>query len=218
MIINKSKSGIIDYQKRNKNKIQYDDIDGIKQVNSYKYLGVKISNKIKPIFAIGEIFRKINFITFGMKRIINCTSLKFKLNMIKTYIDPQIALLAPLKRLFSKSDENLLNKKYRMVVKKILYSCKNLENNFVELIVPKAINIITEHDNRIIKKKELRFENIIYEKQSKIKINPNLIPNNLDILIRKLGTQARNGTWISSKYLDINLNGLSFIEKFSKEK
>ena len=128
MIINKSKSGIIDYQKRTKSKINYNDLCGIKVVKNYKYLGVKISTKCKPIFAINEIFKKLYWMVFGMKRILYNTSLRFKLNMIKTYIDPQIALLAPLKRLFSKTDLELLNRKYRKFVKKILYTCNNLEN------------------------------------------------------------------------------------------
>ena len=130
MIINKNKSGIIDYQKRTSTKINYGDIDGINTVKHYKYLGVKISTKCKPIFAINEIFKKIHWMLYGMTKIMYNTSLKFKLNMIKTYIDPQIALLAPLKTLFYKTDIDLLNRKYRKIVKRILYSCNNIENNF----------------------------------------------------------------------------------------
>ena len=57
-----------------------------------------------------------------MKPIIYGTSLKFKLNMIKTFIDPQIALLAPISRLFNKTNTKLLNNLYKKQAKKLIYS------------------------------------------------------------------------------------------------
>ena len=74
-----------------------------------------------------------------------------------------------------------------------------------------------KHDKRIIAKKNFRFNNDPYIKEQHTKINNKLIPFNLDVLIRKLGIKSRDGNWINSNLLNINLNQLNFKSIYSKQ-
>lgn len=99
MIINKAKnkSGIVLIQKsRKNNRLKIKEINGILVEKNYKYLGTIISETGKIKEAIQEVQKKTNYIAWKLAPVIKSTSLRFKANMINTFIRPQFNMLAPL--------------------------------------------------------------------------------------------------------------------------
>ena len=123
MIINKSKnkSGILIIQKCNKkNRIKDKSILDIHVDDNYKYLGCIISNWGNIKQATQEIKKKSNYIAWRLAPVIRATSIRFKLNMINTFIRPQFSMLAPLSKELNQTDKNEIEKSYRKIVKKVL--------------------------------------------------------------------------------------------------
>ena len=183
MLINKAKnkSGIIILQKcHEKNWSKVKDISGILVVDSYKYLGSMISKKGNIIEAVKETKKKSDYIAWRLAPVIWYTSLRFKINMINTFIRPQFSMLAAMSKYINKTEEKLIVTSYRKVIKKVVGLNMRIENVIVDKIAGNILDFNKNTYNRILNKLNERFNlneqdfyQINYEK-----INHKLIPNN----------------------------------------
>ena len=155
MIINKArnKSGIVIIQKgRKKNRLNMKDIRDILVEKNYKYLGTIISETGKIKEAIQEVQKKANYIAWKLAPVIKPTSLRFKANMINTFIRPQFNMLAPLARTTWKTDESKITVSYRKIIKKVVGLNKSIQDKVIFKFAGDIISFNKEAYNRLLDK------------------------------------------------------------------
>lgn len=93
--INKDKSGILLLQKTKGRLMRpLTEINGVRFVNCYKYLGLWINERLTPFTHISKCESKLNYVTFRLKWILKTCSLRMRKNLWSVFIRPHCEFLS----------------------------------------------------------------------------------------------------------------------------
>ncbi len=124
-------------------------LDGIPVVDSYKYLGVWIDNKLSPKKHIDYLFGvkgneegltaqrgKINFLVGTLGKCLQNVSFDYRANLWITFIRPLFLPLATLATILNNTEKEIIQTKLRISLRKFLGLPKNFSNDILCQIFP----------------------------------------------------------------------------------
>jgi hypothetical protein len=128
--------------------------EGIPIVDSYKYLGVWINQKLSPDKHIEYLFGtkrndkegiqskkgKISFLTICLSSCLNNISFDYRISLWTTFIRPLFLPLAALAPTLNQTDRNKIETKLRTSIKKFLKLPQNFKSEILHQIFPIDLN------------------------------------------------------------------------------
>ena len=100
LVINNKKSGIVEFTKRlGREKFNLDirsTVENVPVLQAYKYLGLYLDNKLTVKTQLEYIDRKVKFISYKFRPIIDTISPEYRKNLRSTFIKPHFELIAIL--------------------------------------------------------------------------------------------------------------------------
>ena len=255
MVINKNKSGIMRVIAPNtpmkKVTKMPKEIKGIKIVQNYKYLGQELGERLewksskgkkndaqsdesKGIKSIKDTFnalyKKFNWSAINLSKTTQHTTIKFNMNMVRTFVNPLIRQMAPLyTQLLNTKDEmkkecrDYIRTQYRKAVKKIVGINRNVETKLILKIIDDPIKIIEDGYKLARYKLNKRFNDSDEDFPVKLpKINHKLFPIELGRLLKLMGIfeniDGKSETITSAQNIGLIIEDLNFMGKMDKVK
>ena len=104
-------------------------------VPQYKYLGTVISAELSLLPHLREIARKVNFITFQLRAVLNRGHLRLNTNLFRLFVLPSYRLLLTLVPLAHTKQVRLVEKELRQAFRRFVRLPQSCPNEFIAKLI-----------------------------------------------------------------------------------